>query len=132
MKSTESLDGFPMCMHTGLVAQHLAWLSNIHMHTMRHELFVQIIISSCSIGMFRHHSKGNISVLALQHLSSAFDTFDQTILSHRLHTVFVSTNSVFQWSSSYLADRTLCVYLCNKQPVAIGLLQAICLNDFLI
>ena len=51
-------------------------------------------------------SKGNISVLALLDFSSAFDTIDHPILVHRLHTDFGFTDSVLQWFSSYLTDRT--------------------------
>ena len=38
--------------------------------------------------------------------SSAFDTIDHPILVHRLHTDFVFTDTVLQWFSSYLTDRT--------------------------
>ena len=58
-------------------------------------------------------NKGNISVLALLDFSSAFDTIDHTILVHRLHTDFGFTDTVLQWFSSYLTDRTHYVSLCN-------------------
>ena len=51
-------------------------------------------------------NKGNISVLALLDFSSAFDTIDHTIIVHRLHTDFGFTDTVLQWFSSYLTDRT--------------------------
>ena len=38
--------------------------------------------------------------------SSAFDTIAHTILVHRLHTDFGFTDTVLQWFSSYLTDRT--------------------------
>ena len=38
--------------------------------------------------------------------SSAFDTIDHTILVHRLHTDFGFIDTVLQWYSSYLTDRT--------------------------
>ena len=38
--------------------------------------------------------------------SSAFDTIDHPILAHRLHTDFGFTDTVHQWFSSYLTDRT--------------------------
>ena len=57
--------------------------------------------------------KGNISVLALLDFSSAFDTVDHPILVHRLHTDFGFTDTVLQWSSSYLTDRTHYVSLSN-------------------
>ena len=40
--------------------------------------------------------KGNLSVLALLDLSSAFDTIDHSILVHRLHTDFGFTDIVLQ------------------------------------
>ena len=45
--------------------------------------------------------------------SSAFDTIDHTILVHRLHTDFWFTDTVLQWFSSYLTDRTHYFSLCN-------------------
>ena len=54
-----------------------------------------------------------MSVLALLDFSSAFDTIDHTILVHRLHTDFGFTDTVLQWSSSYLTDRTHHVSLSN-------------------
>ena len=45
--------------------------------------------------------------------SSALDTFDHTILVHRLHTEFGFTDNVLQWFSSYLTDRTHYVSLSN-------------------
>ena len=65
---------------------------------------------------FVHHdylNKGNISVLALLDFSSAFDTIDHPILVHRLHTDFGFTDTVLQWFSSYLTDRTHYVSLSN-------------------
>ena len=47
-----------------------------------------------------------MSVLALLDFSSAFDTTDHSIHVHRLHTDFEFTDTVIQWSSSYLSDRT--------------------------
>ena len=45
--------------------------------------------------------------------SSAFDTIDHPILVHRLHTDFGFTDSVLQWFSSYLTNRTHYVSLSN-------------------
>ena len=56
--------------------------------------------------LFLSLNKGNISVLALLGFSSAFDAIDHTILVHRLHTDFGFTDTVLQWFSSYLTDRT--------------------------
>ena len=57
--------------------------------------------------------KGNMSVLALLDSSSAFFTIDHPILVHRLHTNFGFTDTVLQWFSSYLTDRTNYVSLSN-------------------
>ena len=54
-----------------------------------------------------------ISVLALLDFSSSFDTIDHPILVHRLHTDFGFTDTVLQWFSSYLTDRTHYVSLSN-------------------
>ena len=63
--------------------------------------------------LFLSLNKGNISVLALLDFSSAFDTIDHPILVHHLHTDFGFTDSVLQWFSSYLTDRTHYVSLSN-------------------
>ena len=55
----------------------------------------------------------NITVLALLDFSSAFDSIDHSILVHRLHTAFGFTDTVLQWFSSYLTDRTHYVSLSN-------------------
>ena len=44
---------------------------------------------------------------------SAFDKIDHPILVHRLHTDIGFTDSVLQWFSSYLTDRTHYVSLSN-------------------
>ena len=56
--------------------------------------------------LFLSFDKGNISVLALFDFSSAFDTIDHSIHVHHLHTDFGFTDTVLQWFSSYLTDRT--------------------------
>ena len=63
--------------------------------------------------LFLSLNKGNISVLALFDFSSAFDTIDHPILVHRLHTDFGFTDTVLQWFSSYLTDRTHYISLSN-------------------
>ena len=63
--------------------------------------------------LFLSLNKGNISVQALLDFSSAFDTIDHTILVHRLHTDFGFTDTVLQWFSSYLTDRTHYISLSN-------------------
>ena len=63
--------------------------------------------------LFLSLNKGNISVLALLDFSLAFDTIDHPILVHLLHTDFGFTDTVIQWFSSYLTDRTHYVSLSN-------------------
>ena len=66
--------------------------------------------------LFLSLNKGNISVLALLDFSLAFDTIDHPILVHHLHTDFGFTDTVLQWFSSYLTDRTHYVSLSNHCP----------------
>ena len=64
--------------------------------------------------LFLSPSKGNISVLALLNFSSSFDTIDHPVLVQRLHADFGFTDTVLQWFSSYLTDRTHYVSLSNN------------------
>ena len=59
-------------------------------------------------------SKGNIFVLVFHDFSSAFDTIDHSTHEHSLHTDFGFTDTVLQWFSSYLTDRTQYVALSNN------------------
>ena len=52
-------------------------------------------------------------MLALLDFSSAFDTIAYPILVHRLHTDFGFTDTVLQWFSSYLTNRTHYISLTN-------------------
>ena len=80
-------------------------------------------------------NKGNISVLALLDFSSAFDTIDHPILVHRLHTDFGFTDTVLQWFSSYLSNRTHYISLSNHcsafAPVHSGVHQGSVLGPIL-
>ena len=60
---------------------------------------------------------GNISILGLLDLSSAFDTTDHSILVHNHHTDFGFTNTILQCLSSYLTDRTQCVTFSDNSYV---------------
>ena len=85
--------------------------------------------------LFLSLNKGNIYALALLDFSSAFDTIDHPILVHRLHTDFRFTDTVLQWFSSYLTDRTNYVSLSNHctafTPVHSGVPQGSVLGPLL-
>ena len=74
-------------------------------------------------------------MLALLDFSSAFDTIDHSILVHRLNTDFGFTDTVLQWFSSYLTDRTHYVSLSNHcsalAPVHSGVHQGAVLGPML-
>ena len=76
-----------------------------------------------------------MSVLALLDFSSAFDPIDHSILVHRLHTDFGFTDTVLDWFSSYLTDRTQYVSLSNHcsalAPVHSGVPQGSVLDPTL-
>ena len=52
-------------------------------------------------------------MLALREFSTALDTIDHSILVHHLHADFEFTDTVLQWFSSYLTNRTLYIFLSN-------------------
>ena len=85
--------------------------------------------------LFLSLNKGNISVLALLDFSSAFDTIDYRIRVHRLHTDFGFTDTVLQWFSSYLTDRThyvsLSIIVLPFAPVHTGVPQGSVLGPML-
>ena len=100
-------------------------LSQVSSYLSSHNLY-NICPSACQPGnktetallkvvddLFLSLNQGNISVLALLDFSSAFDTIDHYILVHRLHTDFEFTDTVHQWFSSYLTERTHYVSSCN-------------------
>ena len=70
--------------------------------------------------LFHSLDKGIISVQELLDFSSVFDT-----IVHRLHTDFGDIDTVLQWFSSYLTDRTHYVSLSNHcsafAPVHLGI-----------
>ena len=86
--------------------------------------------------LFLSLSKGNISVQALLDIPSAFDTIDHSIHVHRLYTDFGFTDTVLQWFTSYLTDRTQCVSLSNhcsaSAPVHSGVPQGSVLGRILL
>ena len=50
--------------------------------------------------------EGNVSVLALLHLSSAFDTIEHEVLLKSLHDTYGIEGAVLNWFHSYLSERT--------------------------
>ena len=75
-------------------------------------------------------------MLALLDFSSVFDTIDHPIHLHRLHTDFGFTDTILQWFSSYLTDRTQYVSLPNHcsaiAPVHSGVPQGSVLGQILL
>ena len=68
----------------------------------------------CQLNQFLSLNKGNMSAIAMLYFSSAFDTIDHSIHVHHLHTDFGLTDTVLQWSSSYLTDHTQYVSMSNN------------------
>ena len=75
--------------------------------------------------------KGNTSVLALLDFSSAFETIDHPILIHHLHADIGFTDTVVQWFSYYLTDRTLCISLSNQCSVSASVHSGVSLVSIL-
>ena len=65
---------------------------------------------------------GNVSLLALLDLSTAFDTIDHSILLHRLHHDFRIQGMALNWFSSYLTNRTqsVSIHCYTSEPAAIS------------
>ena len=74
-------------------------------------------------------------ILVLLDLSAAFDTIDHHILLTRLHTYFNFTESVLQWFSSYLLDRSQQVIIsdstCSPRCLEYGVPQGSILGPLL-
>ena len=101
-----------------VLSQVSSWLSSHNLYNTCQSAYVpghstETALLKVANDLYLSLSKGNISVLALLDLSSAFDTIDHPILVHRLHTDFGFTDNVLQWFSSYLTDRTHYVSISN-------------------
>ena len=76
-----------------------------------------------------------MSAMAMLVFSSTLDTTDNFILVHRLHTDIGFTDTVLQWFSSYLSDRTHYVSLSNHCsvfiPIHSGVPQGLVLGPIL-
>src|SRR6218665_471314 len=60
---------------------------------------------------------GQISLLALFDVSSAFDSVDHSILLQRLSISFGLTDKPLEWLSSFLSDRTNCAIFSSSRSV---------------
>ena len=125
---------------TTLAPAQTQCLFSIVLHTVRQHLVIVhflllLLLSGTLFKMMSgvphhcHHCQ------ALLEFSSAFDTIDHTIPIHRLHTDFGFTDTVLQWFSSYLTDRTHYVSLSNHcsvfAPVHSGVPQCSVLGPIL-
>ena len=77
----------------------------------------EIALLKVANDLFFSLKKGNISVIALHDISSAFDTIDHPILVHHIHADIGFTDTVLQWFSSYLTDQTHYISLSNNCSV---------------
>ena len=105
-------------LETLVLSQVSAYLNSHNLHNTCQSAYLQGHSTEAALlkvvnDLFLSLDKGNISVLALPDFSSEFDTIDHPILVHRLHTDFGFTDTVLQWFSSYLTDRTHYVSLSN-------------------
>ena len=71
--------------------------------------------------------EGNVSMLTLLDLSSAFDTIDHSILLSRLHSLYGISGSALDWFASYLQGRTQTVLVdghsSHPSPLSFGVPQ---------
>ena len=64
---------------------------------------IYVTISNDSL---RDLDDGDVAVLTLLDLSSAFDTIDHYILLHRLQSLYGVSGTLLSWLESYLTGRT--------------------------
>ena len=65
--------------------------------------------------------QGNVSILTLLDLSSAFDTIDHDILLERLSSLYGISGVVLSWFQSYLSDRTQFVTIDDNRSNTVNL-----------
>src|SRR5688572_26922871 len=61
--------------------------------------------------------RGQVTLLALFDVSSAFDSVDHSILLQRLSTSFGLVNQPLDWLTSFLTDRSNCVVLGSSRSL---------------
>ena len=89
-------------------------LHNTCLSAHHHGLIIATTLLIVIHDLFLTHIKDNIYLLALLVFSSEFDSIDQSIVVHSLHTDFGISDAVLQWFSSFLTDRTHHVSLSNN------------------
>lgn len=79
--------------------------------------------------------KGELSILVLPDLSSAFDTIDHSILINRLNTCVGISGKALEWFMSYLSNRSFSVcmgnYVSSSTPLLYGVPQGSILGPVL-
>ena len=102
-----------------ILSQVTSYLNSHNLHNTCQSAYrpghsTEIALRNVVYDLFLSLNKGNVSVLALLDFSSVFDTIDHPILVHRLQTDLGFNDTVLQWFSSYLTDRTHYISLSNR------------------
>ncbi len=85
--------------------------------------------------ILKNMEKQRVTLLVMIDLSAAFDTVDHSILLSRLQHQFGFTGTALKWFSSYLANRTQCVFINGIRSETVnldfGVPQGSCLGPIL-